>query len=105
MLFATDKAKIVHYLEDLTKSLPTIEEPSTRDILIIDGVALLHKIKKGKGVVNCMSLSDLFIKILYKLGTGYDEVHLVMDRYLDKSLKNETRSKRSTKQFIKLITP
>lgn len=97
LLLATDKAKIVHVLENMTKSIPVAGQPPC-DILILDGMALLHKMKKGKEIINCMDLSDLFVKILQKLGNCFYEVHLVMDRYLDKSLKNQTRSKRATKQ-------
>lgn len=45
-----------------------------------------------------MDLSELFVKIVHQLGSSFYEVHLVMDRYLDKSLKNQTRAKRATKQ-------
>lgn len=107
LLFETNKSSIVRHLESQTKSVPVnAMVTSNNDVLIIDGVAFLHKLKKGKGVVNCKDLSILFVNVLHRNGSGFFEVHLVMDRYLDKSLKNQTRSKRVTKQARQfIITP
>lgn len=110
LLIATDKSSIVRYLEIQTKSLAvnavSTTTSRTREILIIDGVALLHKLKKGKEITNCKDLSILFVNVLHRKGSGFFEVHLVMDRYLDKSLKNQTRSKRAAKQARQfVITP
>lgn len=103
LIFATDKSKIVHNLEAKIKGLPTEEIPTTGTVLIIDGMALLHKVKKGKDIVTCTDLSDLVVNIVDKMGVGYEEVHLVMDQYLDKSLKNQTRSKRGGQEFRQVI--
>lgn len=97
LFFALDKSKIVRHLESLTKKLPMTSMVETNtSILLIDGVALLHKIQKGKVIITCKDLSEVFINMIIHACTGFDEVHLLMDRYLDKSLKNQTRSKRAT---------
>ena len=46
-----------------------------------------------------MKISDLqesFIKRIERMVSGFDEGRVVFDRYLDSSLKNKTRQKRST---------
>lgn len=46
LLLAADKSKMVAYLENKVKDLPISEREGSHKVLIIDGVALLHKIKK-----------------------------------------------------------
>lgn len=97
LLFAMDKARLVRYLESLAKSSNVHPPPLTdHSVLIMYGVALLHKIQKGRDIITCNDLSQAFIKMMLRAGSEFDEFRLVMDRYLDKSLKNQTRTKRAT---------
>lgn len=102
MLLASDKSKIVTKLESQAKDVPATECDGCYDVIILDGMALLHKVRKGPDMKNCEDLSQAYIQMLVHHASTFDEVHLVMDRYLERSLKNLTRTKRATtkRQFV-----
>jgi hypothetical protein len=96
LLLAQDKAKILHALEKFQHS--TIENNVAPKAIIIDGMALVHAMKKGPGIKNCLDLSELFIQYLVRKTEGYEVIYLVFDRYIKNSLKNQTRDKRRNSQ-------
>ena len=65
-------------------------------------MALVNAIKKTSDIRTCDDFANAFINLLIKSSTGYEEVHLVFDRYLENSLKQHMRNKR-TKGKINLL--
>ena len=98
----TDKASLMHAIEGATTEgselAPTaITTPVGRPnrIIIIDAMAVLQSMKKTPTMMKISELQAAFVKRIESLITGYDEAHVVFDSYLDLSLKNKTRQKRS----------
>ena len=63
-----------------------------RKVMIIDGIAVVNRIniKKSK-IKNCQEFAESFINIVLHEATGCDEIRVVFDRYIEDSLKAETR--------------
>ena len=123
LLLANDKASILHHLEKLdTIELNDsqfvdeinnlgVHDPTTENrfvdvrsnmnndspfrVLIIDGMALVNSIPKKPKIKTCLDFADEFIEILCSMTEGYNEVRLVFDRYVNSSLKEQMRTKRT----------
>lgn len=64
-------------------------------VIIIDGMALVNSIIKTDQMRTCHDFAQSFISILSNLASNYNEVRLVFDTYLNTSLKEQTRKKRT----------
>ena len=58
-------------------------------------MAVVNKIKLGPAVQNCQQLAQAFMEIVLSQATNAAEIRIVFDRYLESSLKESTREKRS----------
>ena len=137
VLFAYDKAKILHHLEllvsneqqvrhtpametstsvtsnnengqemeaseiahapDLTREgLAWLYDTSpTYKVIIIDGMALVNAIPMTEIIKTCKYFAQVFLDQLSNMAGDYDEVRLVFDRYINSSLKEQMRRKRT----------
>ncbi|KAG0717272.1 hypothetical protein GWK47_054801 [Chionoecetes opilio] len=99
----TDKASLMHAVEDATVEsldvppVPDIgqEDPPVK-VLIIDAMGVLQSMSKTPNMLKISHLQDAFNKRIETMMTSYDEGRVVFDRYLDLSVENKTRQKRST---------
>ena len=96
LLHCTDKANVMHAVHNLMKSQQPQEQARScsneesrldesteiRKVIILDGMAIVQKPKKTKDTVKLESRQ-------------YDEVYLIFDRYIEGSLKERTRHKRT----------
>ena len=109
LLHCIDKANVMHAVENLIKSKQPQEQErfgsdeetcldestETRKIIILDGMAIVQKLKKTKDTKTCRDLGEVFIKRVKLESRQYDEVYLIFDRYIEGSLKERTRHKRT----------
>ena len=58
-------------------------------------MAIVQKLKKTKDTKTCRDLGEVFIKRVKLESRQYDEVYLIFDRYIEGSLKERTRHKRT----------
>ena len=62
-------------------------------VILFDGMEIVNSMEKTSHIETCSDYSNAFIDVLVSKCRGYDEVHLIFDRYLDKSMKTKMRSK------------
>jgi len=99
-LIETSKSVIMHQIEimiddDQDESMENEEDTIDQRVIIFDGMAVLNKIKIGTGIQNCCQLAERFLSIL--ISKPSDEVRVVLDRYIEDSLKKTTQRKRQGK--------
>ena len=98
-LLPDDKSKILHRLEDMITNIdeihtdPVVE--TCRNVIIFDGMALVNAIRKSGDIETCSDLANSFINMLINKSRGFHEVRLVFDRYVENSLKEQMRVKRT----------
>ena len=56
-------------------------------------MAVLQCMKKKNTIQTLSDRQDAFNERIKNMVSGYDEVRVVFDRYMDQSLKNKTRQK------------
>ena len=78
-------------LQEVELTHPVVE--TCRKVIIFDGMALVNAIKKSGET--CSDLANSFINMLINKSRGFDEVRLVFDRYVENSLKEQMRVKRT----------
>ena len=101
LLLETSKSAVMHEIKEAAQQT----EDSTREqqqeefaipkVAIFDGMAVVNKIKLGPAVQNCQQLAQAFMEIVLSQATNAAEIRIVFDRYLESSLKESTREKRS----------
>ena len=64
-------------------------------VIIIDGMALVNAIPKTERIKTCKEFAQFFLDQLSNMADEYDEVRLVFDRYINSSLKEQMRRKRT----------
>ena len=90
----------MHALEDKAPEMEmTVEEESLSEsnlnVVIYYGMALVNKLEIGKDVKTCKELKPIFADRLVKESEDFNEVQLVFDRYIEGSLKECRREKKS----------
>ena len=76
-----------------------IQMSDARKVIIFDAMAIVNKIDiKKSGIKNCLEFASNFMEIIDKQASGFQEVHVIFDRYDTDSLKNVTKKDR-TMQF------
>ena len=107
LLIPTDKSSFIHAIEGYhpyhlnhePESDSTCQVSSTTNIrgkvCIIDAMAVVQAIKKGPSMLTCLDFASAFVRSIRKIIFGYDESCVIFDRYIDNSLKAQTRGKRS----------
>ena len=95
----TDKSVIAKELRNIchidTNDM-IIEGHQEYKAIVFDGMAVVHRIniKKAK-IKNCRDFATTFTDIIFSESDGFDEIRIIFDRYDKKSLKSQTRSKRT----------
>ena len=64
-------------------------------VIIIFGMALVNAIPKTERIMTCKDFAQVFLDQLSNMADEYDEVRLVFDRYINSSLKEQMRRKRT----------
>ena len=59
-------------------------------VIFFDGVEIVNSMEKTSHIETCSDYSNAFIDVLVLKCRGYDEVHLIFDRYLDKNTRSIT---------------
>ena len=71
------------------------DESSAHRVIIIDGMAEVNSVTKTEQMKACQDFADAFLQKIYNMTSHYDEVRLVFDRYINSSLKEQMRTKRT----------
>ena len=101
LLIPTDKSAFVKTLESHVDfenhaDVETEISESTRKICIIDAMAVVQTIKKGTKMTTCADFAQAFVSVIKKILHEYDEGRVIFDRYIEHSLKSQTRVKRTS---------
>lgn len=94
------KSKLIHILKSVVEpaaknSLPSVQAHQANSwVAIVDGMGELQALDKTIAVKTCEDLADVFTQKIQRKYWQYDELHVVFDTYLDKSIKNLPRGKR-----------
>ena len=98
LLIPQNKHKMMTLLEQFQSEnpAPSITTTSSSKVLIIDAMAFVHPLKKSPATRTLRDLQDVFISKIENRLQGFDEGRVVFDTYLDTSLKDKTRAKRSS---------
>ena len=100
----SDKSSLIHAVEAAKAQQPQIAQPPLPGrppaghpsrVFIVDAMAVLQSMKKTPTIRKHSDLQEAFIKRIEWRLVGYNEGRIVFDSYLDQSLKNKTREKRS----------
>ena len=70
-------------------------QESAMKIILFDAMEIVNSLKKTPEIETCADFGNAFIRKLISMSSGYDEVHLIFDRYLENSLKTQTRQGRN----------
>ena len=91
LLHCTDKAAVMHGIEDIVQStespdnIENIEESQSNidsnRVIILDGMAVVHELKKDVSTRTCNDLAMLFIRRIEYESSGFNTTILVFDRY------------------------
>ena len=110
ILPCTNKSRILHPLE---KSVPEASMPKISLIdntdekplnaVIIDAMALLNKIQTTSQMKTCSKIKTAFKIRLLQEAREFDDIRLVFDQYLNCSLEEQCREKRTSGRQIKYI--
>jgi hypothetical protein len=58
-------------------------------------MAVVQSIKKGPTMATCSDFAQAFVRSIKKIMSDYNEGRVIFDRYINNSLKDQTRGKRS----------
>ena len=58
-------------------------------------MAEVNSVTKSEQMKTCQDFADAFLQKIYNMTSLYDEVRLVLDRYINSSLKEQIRTKRT----------
>ena len=102
-------SEIAHAPDVTREGLSGLNDTSPKyKVIIIDGMALVNAIPKTERIKTCKDFEQVFLDQLSTMAGDYDEVRLVFDRYINSSLKEQMRRKRtkgkSTYYHVKDIT-
>ena len=100
LLLPNDKSKNLHRLGDMITNIDEIHtdpvvETCSRKIITFESMALVNAIKKSGDIETCSDLANTFVNMLINRSRGFDEVRLVFDRYVENSLIEQMRVKRT----------
>ena len=98
----TDKASLMHVIES-AKTEPHVPDlpldTSAGDFrdraLVVDAMAVLQSMKRTPTIHTLADLKEAFVRRIENMLNGFNEGRIILDRYLDQSLKNKTRQKRA----------
>ena len=100
LLLTSDKASLMHVIEAQPHAQPPEEDQPTNKprTVIIDAMCIVQAMKKTPFMKKMSDMKKSFINsIKTRIHRGsYTEARVLFDQYLDNSLKDKTRAKRST---------
>ena len=104
-----EASEIAHAPDVTREGLSGLNDTSPKyKVIIIDDMALVNAIPKTERIKTCKYFEQFFLDQLSNMAGDYDEVRLVFDRYINSSLKEQMRRKRtkgkSTYYHVKDIT-
>ena len=104
-LMKTQKAKLLHYLEENTPSSVS-RSVSPNSVWILDAMAILHSISLREIPKTFGKLAILYLKKVEKIAreSSANTVHLVTDQYPTVSIKNAERDWRAKIQSASQLT-
>ncbi len=70
-----------------------IRPGANRNICIINRMAIVQSMKKDNGMNTCLDFATAFIQSIKRLASGYQEICVIFDRYIETSLKANKRAK------------
>ena len=73
----------------------TIELHESSSCLIVDGQALVVALGKPNIAVTFGDLADIYVRAVLKIGSSYQRIDIVFDRYREESIKGGTRARRT----------
>ena len=82
-----------------TASNEAVEQVKIK-VLIVDAMCVVNMVTKTPEMFTAKHFATKFLHIITSMSAAYDEIRIVFDQYLEKSLKETTREKRAMK-----ITP
>lgn len=91
----TDKSEIMSATEIQADITIPVNDNEISKVAVIDGMVEVQSLKKDNGIKTCSDLGKLFASKMDRKTYSYDEVRILFDRYLDNSLKDQTRAKRA----------
>ena len=102
LLIPTDKSSWVHAIEECSIESPSEAEDvastphsDVERVCVVNAMAVVQAIKKSQSMVNCSDFADVFVRSIKKMISACEEGRVIFDRYLENSLKAQTRGKRS----------
>ena len=107
-----DKSSVMHAIEDRGQNLLNIDntqhniiesDVDNAKVVILDGMALVNKLVLTRDIKTCKDLKILFAEKLLMETDGAPEIRLVFDRYIESSLKERTREKRTAGKSTRYI--
>ena len=103
LYISTEKAGLMHVIE-AAKSEPLVSDLPPDDIAdcvfryqaqVVDAMAVLQSLKKTGTMRTLADLKEAFVRRTENILTGFNESRIILDRYLEQSLKNKTRQNRA----------
>ena len=102
----------MHAIEDRGQNLLNIDntqhniiesDVDNAKVVILDGMALVNKLVLTRDIKTCKDLKILFAEKLLMETDGAPEIRLVFNRYIESSLKERTREKRTAGKSTRYI--
>ena len=112
LLSCNDKSSVMHAIEDRGQNILNIDNTQHNiiesdvdnvKVVILDGMALVNKLVLTRDVETCKDLKILFAEKLLMETDGAPGIRLVFDRYIESSLKERTREKRTAGKSTRYI--
>ena len=112
LIDSRDKSSIMHGIEKLLinvvvpvsdmSSIAVTPTPSseTKNVIIFDAMAVVQAIKKNSSLKTVKDFAESFKARILEASDGFGQVRVIFDRYLSKSLKNQTKVKRTGKKLL-----
>ena len=88
---SSTKSQLTKLLSGLVNEDSVVVEPTENSVAVVDGMALLHRIKKMAYTKTVRDLGEQYVQDLQRLTKNFGTIHLAFDVYLENSLKLGTR--------------
>ena len=99
LLPTNDKSTLLREIEQLIeKQDDRINKEKERSVIIFDGMAVANKInfRKSPQIKSCKDYAIAFFNKIKYEASGFDEIPVIFDRYIERSLKSKTRDARTS---------
>ena len=95
-MVTTKKSDFLEKLEKLIQPESVVRTVSEKDTFVSDGMAIIQMLQAPASVAKPMynDMASLFWKYSLSASGGVQNIHVVFDRYIENSLKLQTREKR-----------